>query len=400
MIAKMVRGKKTILKRRKNLRRITKSTPDKTLLFLILGLSIFGLLMVYSSSFITVKDNPFYFFFRQSIYIIIGLICCFFVYIIDYKQYPKYIAIGLGISILLLILVLIPGIGKTINGATRWIDLKLFDLQPSELTKLTFLIYLAAWTSKQKSQTKNVDIEKYLKKDLIPFITILTLISLLILLEPDLATTGIIGLTSLAVYFLSGRDYLHNIGTAFILVILILFGIFAAILAPYRYKRVNTYKDFLITGEVQDPKGTGYQLQNILIAVGSGGLFGVGFGESRQKFHYLGQTAFSDNIFAVIAEEFGLVGSLILTSIYFYILFRGLKIAEKVPDRFGRLLSSGIVIWITLQAFLHIGANIGLIPVTGIPLPFISYGGSSTVTIFIALGILLNISRQANLNNR
>ena len=154
----------------------------------------------------------------------------------------------------------------------------------------------------------------------------------------------------------------------------------------------------MTSGEVQDPRGTGYQVQNLLIAVGIGGVTGVGFGKSSQQFHYLGHTAFSDNIFAVIAEEFGLIGSVVLSTVFFYFLVRGLYIAEKVPDRFGRLLSSGIVIWITLQAFLHIGANIGMIPVTGIPLPFVSYGGSSIVIVLTACGILLNISRSAKLN--
>lgn len=376
------------------------SNFDKTTIALVLSLTLFGLIMVYSSSFIVVESKPFYYFIRQALFIILGLGGAFIAYIVDYKTYPKFILPALIFSIVLLIIVLIPGIGKEINGSRRWIDLKFFDLQPSEIIKLTFIIYLAAWSSnqKQKHNLNKESIKEHFRQQLLPFITILGLICSLVLFEPDLATTGIIGLTSLAVYFLSGRDSIHTVGTMIILLVLVISGVFAGLLAPYRFKRIKTYTDFLTSGEVQDPRGTGYQLQNLLIAVGSGGVTGVGFGESRQKFHYLGQTAFSDNIFAVIAEEFGLIGSVVLTTTFFYFLVRGLYIAEKVPDRFGRLLSSGIVIWITLQAFLHIGANIGMIPVTGIPLPFVSYGGSSIVTVLTASGILLNISRSAKLS--
>ncbi len=373
--------------------------PDIQILTIVLGLSVFGWIMVYSSSFIA-TSNPFYFFVRQGIYILLGLIAGYIAYSVNYKVFAKLIVPGIIVSIILLLIVLIPGIGKEINGARRWIDLGIIDLQPSELVKIVFIVYLAAWASKQKARkgiTKDV-INTHIKEDLIPFVSILGIICGLVLFEPDLATTGIIGITAISVYFLSGRDSIHTLGTFVILVVMLLSGVLAGVLAPYRFERVQTYMEFIKTGEVQDPLGSGYQLQNILIAVGSGGITGVGFGESKQKFHYLGQTAFSDNIFAVIAEEFGLIGSLILTILFMYILTRGLKIASKIPDRFGKLLASGIIIWIVLQAFLHIATNIGLIPVTGIPMPFISYGGSSVLVTMIAIAIYLNVSREARLN--
>lgn len=369
---------------------------DKSLLIMILGLLIFGALMVFSSSFIVHEKQPLYFFIRQVIYIILGLGVGFMLFITDYRVLQKYVTIGLGISVILLILVLIPGIGKNINGATRWIDLRFFDLQPSELAKLTFILYLSAWASKQRQKMGGFNQEAiidHIKEEIIPFVLILGFISVLILLEPDLGTTGILGLTALSVYFLSGRDSIHIIGTIFIALAIVFTGALAGVVAPYRMKRITTYIEFLRTGEVQDQLGRGYQLRNILIAVGSGGMFGVGFGESRQKFHYLGQTSFSDNIFAVIAEEFGFVGSVVLISVFFLFLKKGFSIASGAPDKFGKLLASGIVIWITLQAYLHIAANIGMIPLTGIPLPYISYGGSSIVVTLAASGLLLNISK-------
>lgn len=373
-----------------------KGHPDSEMLVMIIAFTVFGALMVYDSSFIA-HSNPFHFFIFQLLWILIGSAMGFVAYIVDYHFLKKLILPGLVVTIFLLIIVLVPGIGTEINGARRWIDIKVSLLQPSELTKLVFIIYLASWASKQgprKKINKEAIIE-HIKHELIPFVTILAVVCSLVLLEPDLATTGVVGLTALSVYFLSGRDAIHNFGTMLILFFMGLSGLLAGLLAPYRFARIKTYMDFLQTGQVQDPRDDGYQLQNILIAVGSGGLFGVGFGESRQKFHYLGDTSFSDNIFAVFAEEFGLLGCVILASAYFYFLMRGLNLAGRIEDRFGRLLVSGITIWIILQAYLHMAANIGLIPVTGITLPFISYGGSSMVTFLVASGILLNVSRSA-----
>lgn len=367
---------------------------DKSMLLVVAGIAIFGLLMVYSASFIN-HENPFYFFIRQSVYLLVGVVLAVIVYGMDYRWFPKLIGPGIVISIILLVAVLIPGIGKTVQGSSRWIDLQIFDLQPSELAKISFITYLAAWASKQKQRLilNQKEIMEHIREDLLPFVSILGIICLLVLLEPDLATTGVIGLTAIAVYFLSGRDLIHSIGTITILILMVISGVVAGILEPYRFERIQTYVDFLSTGEVQDPTDSGYQLKNVLTAVGTGGWFGVGYGESKQKFHYLGDTGFSDNIFAVIAEEFGLVGSVIFVTTFLYIALRGLKVAGGIEDRFAKLLAAGIVIWIVLQAFLHMAANIGLIPVTGITLPFVSYGGSSMVVTMVAMGLYLNVSR-------
>lgn len=375
-----------------------KGIPDKEMLTIFIVLTLFGIIMVYSASFIS--HSKFWFFTaNQIMWVVIGTTLGAIAYFMDYKLLTKLILPGFVVTITLLILVLIPEVGVEINGARRWLDIGPVNIQPSELVKLIFIIYLASWASKTKQHqiVKGTEgkIIQYLKHDLLPFGILLFLICGLVLLEPDLATAGIIGFTAIAVYFMAIKDKYQKYGAFMILGITVALGLIAGIVAPYRFERINTYVKFLSTGEVQDPLDDGYQLQNILIAVGSGGLFGVGFGESRQKFHYLGHTAFSDNIYAIIAEEFGFVGGIIIASAFLYLLLKGMQLAAKCDDDFARLLVSGITIWITLQAFFHIASNIGLIPVTGIPMPFLSYGGSSLVTILIASGIILNISRHA-----
>ncbi len=370
---------------------------DTVMLTIMASLTVFGLIMVYSASFIG-HSNPFYFFIRQLIFVTAGAFIALVAYLIDYRLLSKLVIPGMIFSVILLLIILIPGIGKEVQGATRWIDLGFFDVQPSEIAKLTFIVYLAAWASNQNNEVRSRrelnSLKTHFEKKMLPMLVVLAIVCGLVLIQPDLATAGIIGMTSLAMYFLSGRDIYHIFGAILMVAAFGVFGITAAVLEPYRLARVETYVDFFVTGEVQDPLGDGYQLKNILTAVGSGGIFGVGFGESRQKFHYLGQTAFTDNIFAVIAEEFGVVGSVILTSAYYYLFVRGMKLASQVKDPFGQLLASGIIIWIALQALLHIATNVGLIPVTGITLPYISYGGSSAIIILAASGLYLNIIRK------
>jgi len=234
--------------------------------------------------------------------------------------------------------------------------------------------------------------------DMIPFLAILFLILTLVLLEPDLGTTGIIGIVALGMFYLSGEGALHNFGFFSIMITGGLVGVLAAVLESYRLSRIQTYLTVLKTGMPDDRLGSGYQLSQVLIAVGSGGFLGAGFGQSKQKFNYLGETAFSDTIFAVIAEELGFLGASLVVSAFLYFGIRGFKIALNAPDRLSALLASGITIWITLQAFLNIAAYIGLIPLTGIPMPFVSYGGSSMIVTLCGLGILLNISKYVNLD--
>lgn len=365
------------------------------LLIVIVGLSLFGAVMIYSSSIVVaVKQDlpPEHYFLRQLMWILIGLVFLFIAYKIDYHIIAKLSLPGLIISIVLLVVVLIV---NRDNDIKRWIDLTYFDLQPSEIAKITLLVYLSSFLAKQK-EIKTITqkaIVKHIKTDILPFLGILGLVCGLIVIEPDMDTTIMLGVTGFILYFISGNDTLHTIGS-------VATGAFSALLvgimtltADYRMTRFKTFFDFWKTGDITDPFNTGFQFRQILIAVASGGMFGVGFGESRQKYHYLGDTAFSDTIFAIFAEEFGLIGCIVLVGIFIYIFLLGYKIAMKAPDKLGFLIAIAITTWITLQAVLHIGANVALIPINGNTLPFMSYGGSSIVINLAAIGILLNISR-------
>ncbi len=394
-----MKRRRSFLKRTKQ-RLFTQGSPDYLLLFLVIVLVLFGLVMVYDASVIVAADtynDQFRFLKFQLIWVGIGTFFAVLAYMFDYHNYPKIVIPAIVTTIVLLVLVVL--IGPVVFGSKRWFSVGDLNIQPSELAKLTFTLYLASWLSKQRpKQTKNVkeSFKNHLKTELLPFSIILILICFLIVIEPDLGTTAVVGATALIVYFISGNDVIHTIGSFFIIAIMMIVGISAAVIFPYRLRRVQTFLETLKSGNVSDPFGAGYQINQVLIAIGSGGLFGVGFGESRQKFFYLvGNSAFTDTIFAVFAEEFGFVGDVILVLSFLLFINQGIKIAKNTPDKLGSLLAVGITVWIGLQAFLNIAANVALGPLTGIPLPFFSYGGSSMVVILTAVGILLNISRYS-----
>ena len=263
-------------------------------------------------------------------------------------------------------------------------------------------MYLAVWLSKDRifkaalTQASSTARDLF-KEKLLKFIGVLGLVLLLILLEPDLGTTMIIGLTAFAMFYLSSTDSVHRKGTLGVVTIFGVIAVIAAILENYRVTRIKTFLDMLITGEVTDPWGKGYQMNQVLIGIGSGGLWGKGFGQSRQKFGYLVEnTAFTDSIFAIILEELGMLSGLLIVIAWLFFLWRGYLVACKSDSKLGFLLAGGITVWLTLQAFLNIGANVGLIPMTGVPLPFLTYGGSSTLVTMIGIAILLNISKYQN----
>jgi len=371
---------------------------DFRLLYTVAGLLGFGLLMIFSSSAIiafTESGNTFDFFLKQILWIAIGTVLAYVVYRLPLELISKTSVISMVVSIVLLVAVLF--VGKDLNGARRWIDLGSFDLQPSEVAKLGFIIYLSAWLSRKRPSVKSYKevLRQHLNDDLLPFMMLMGVVCFLIVLQPDLDTAVIIAVTALSVYFISGKDAIHTMGSLFIVVTTSIVGGLAAMAAPYRLSRLRTYVDFWITGDVQDKLDTGFQVWNNLIAIGTGGFLGVGFGESRQKLFYLQNAAFTDSIFSIIAEEFGLIGSLALIIAFLYFMSLGVEIAQKAPDKFSALLAMGITTWIVLQAFLNIGANLALIPFGGIPLPFISYGGSSTLVVLAGVGILLNIQRNS-----
>lgn len=357
-----------------------------------------GVVLVYDASVIVASEffgDQFRFLKLQFLWILVGVVGAIFAYFFDYHNYPKVIIPVIAATIILLVLVVFAG--PVVFGSRRWFDIGIINIQPSELAKLTFTIYLACWLSKQKKRSGNLKaaFREHFNSELLPFVLIFAIVCFLIVIEPDLGTTAVVAATALAVYFVSGTDIIHSLGASFLVFVMTLIGTAAAIISPYRLRRVTTFLETLESGNVSNPFGSGYQINQVLIAIGSGGLFGVGFGESRQKFFYLvGNSAFTDTIFAVYAEEFGFVGDVLLVFAFAFFISRGIKIAQNAPDRLGALLAVGITVWIGLQTFLNIAANIALGPLTGIPLPFFSYGGSSMVVVLYGVGILLNISRQ------
>jgi len=264
------------------------------------------------------------------------------------------------------------------------------------------IMYLSSWLAKRDYKYK--DFKSALRegfiKNLLGFLAILGTVAVLILLEPDLGTTMILCITCFIMFLMAGEDKTHTLASISVLLLLVPVAVLAAILEPYRLQRVMTFMSLLFTGKVADPQGSGYQMQQILIGIGSGGLFGTGFGQSRQRFGYLVEnTAFTDSIFAVILEELGFLGGTIIIIAWLVFLWRGLKIAMGAPDKEGKLLAAGITVWLVMQTLLNIAANVGFIPLTGMPIPFLSYGGSSTIVSLIGIGILLNISKYSNIQN-
>ncbi len=357
--------------------------PDRALLILIFIILGFGLMILASASTEISREHfnkSYYYFFHQLIYGVgIGLVFFFLVQKIHYKFWKKWAVLILAISIIALILVFVPNLGFGYGGAKRWLSLGFLSLQPSELVKLGFIIYLAAWLEKRKTEIK------IFSQSTLPFIIITVLIAVLIIAQPDIGTLVVIIITGLIIFFLAGA----KIGHIFSIAMCGLAGLFALIkIAPYRMNRFLVF----LNPEI-DPQGIGYQIKQALLAIGSGGLFGVGLAHSRQKYNYLPSPA-SDSIFAIAAEELGFIGAAVLIILFLALALRGFKIAKKSPDRFARLLAAGIISWFMVQAFVNIGAITGLIPLTGITLPFISYGASSMIVSLIGAGILINISKH------
>lgn len=376
---------------------------DRVLLFLTIGLLIFGWIMIYSGSFFIASQrantlftpyNPFHFFILHGIWITIGSIACYIICKIHYLHLKKLIIPALFVVIGLLLLVII--LPHEINGAKSWIIIGGFTLQPSELAKPVLVVYLASLFAKQDNNAK-FDMKTYLTKQVAPFAIATLGISGLVIIGGDLGSAAILLGTALIMFFISDRRWQHDASVGVFAGLGALAGTIFIAMEPYRLTRVKNYLEFLVDGQFRDQLNTGYQLYQTILAVGSGGLFGYGFGQSRQKYNYLQETAFNDTIFAVVAEEFGLLGSILLIVAFATLFFRGLKIAQHSPDRFSAFIAIGIVAWLFVQTLVHLGVNVGLIPLTGLTLPFISAGGSSLLACMAGIGLLLNVSKEANL---
>jgi cell division protein FtsW len=299
----------------------------------------------------------------------------------------KWASLLLLINLVLLVLIFLPGIGFEFRGASRWINLGPISFQPSEFLKLTFILYLAAWlASRFPSQkvSKNQSMRENSQTFLV-FLMVMGIISLLLVFQPDISTLGVIILVAGLMYFLAKTPLWQSFLMIFTGVV---FLIILVKLAPYRAARFLVFFDPAV-----DPMGIGYQIKQSLIAVGSGGIFGLGLGMSQMKFGFLPQSM-TDSIFAIFAQETGFIGSAFLIFLFLVFFWRGFRIGKLSQDKFFQLTAWGITIWICLQSFINIGAMIKVLPLTGIPLPFISYGGSALVVELAGVGILLNISRQ------
>ena len=355
---------------------------DIKLFISILIISIFGIIMIYSSSSIWAEykyNDSFRFLKLQSVFFIIGLVLMIIFSKIDYHIYYKKSNYFLLICIILLILVLVPGLGQIRNGSRSWFGIGGFGLQPSEFTKLALIIFCS------KYLTNNIKNVKSIKTGIIPILIIVILIFLLVMLEPDLGTGLIILVSIIGLLYASGCpiSFFVKIG---ILGLLSLAGLIIA--APYRIKRITAYLN-----PWSDPLGTGFQSIQSLYAIGPGGLFGMGLFNSIQKHFYLPEPQ-TDFIFSIISEEFGILGILIVSTLFIIIIYRCIKISLECNDLFGKLLSFGIVFQLSFQILLNLSVVIGLLPVTGVTLPFLSYGGSSLIITMISMGIILNISKK------
>lgn len=318
--------------------------------------------------------------FNQTVFgLILGSIACFFTSKIDYKIYRKYAFFIFVASVVVTLLVFVPDLGFSHGGAKRWVRIGTFSFQPSEFLKIGFVIFLSAWMASVKERVKT------LKYGLTPFVVMVSIVGLVLLLQPDTDTFLITVFAGIAIYLSSGGKWKHILALGLICVLGL--GILAYE-RPYVRARINTF-----INPAHDSLGSGYQIQQSLIAIGSGGLFGRGFGQSIQKFNVLPEPM-GDSIFAVASEEFGFVGATSIILLFIFFCIRGLKIASRTPDAFGRLMVVGIVIMISSQAFVNIGAMVGVLPLSGITLPFVSHGGTALFMTLAEVGIVLNISKS------
>ncbi len=356
-----------------------------SVLIIVLLLISIGIIFIYSSSCVyslQVKNNPLFYLNRHLLFLGIGFVLSIAAMVIDYRDL-RYIAKPLMIfSIFTLLLLLVPGVGKAVFGARRWFKIGPFSFQPSELTKLAILIYLADLLTRKKGMIRDF------KKGFLPPILVLGLSCFLIVIQPDLGNSLLIGTIVLVVLFVAGARVKH-IGALGFLALPAIY--FLVVKVPYRLARIMAFWD-----PWKDRQGIGFQLTQSQIALGSGGVFGVGLGKSVQKLFYL-PAAHTDFVFSIIGEEIGLIGTATVILLFASFIWQGARIIKRTKDSFGYFLATGIVVMISLQAVINIGVSIGAFPTKGLPLPFISYGGSALIINMISVALLLNISRIQDL---
>lgn len=354
---------------------------DWLLLIGIVIISLFGVLMIYSASYVWAEykfDDPYKFVKTQALFLVVGYVMMYFMLKVPYTKYLNKSNLIFGVCFILLILVLIPGIGTVRNGSRSWFGIGGFGIQPSEFTKLGMIIFTAKYLAFNEKALGDI------KKGVLPILGVLLLVFGLIMLQPDFGTGVIIVMSIVVMLFVSGvkMGFFIKIGIVGLLGVVGLI-----IMAPYRMKRIVSFLN-----PWSDPLGSGFQIIQSLYAIGPGGLLGLGFGNSIQKHFYLPEPQ-TDFIFAIISEEFGFLGVLIVSLLFILIIYRGFRIAIHCEDKFGKYLAFGITFQLAFQALLNLMVVVGLIPVTGVTLPFLSYGGSSLLITMISMSILLNISK-------
>ncbi len=359
---------------------------DRILLGIVFVLVISGFFILASAFLGPAAQNADTFYSALLRQILIGFLggglAFFIVSRIPYQIWQK-LALPIFLATLLLTtLVFAPHIGFLHGGSRRWISLGPLFFQPSELLKFGFLIYLSSWLASRKEEVSSF------KFGLFPFLIIIAFVGALLMMEPNVSTLLVIGFTAISLFFIAGGRF-KQIAVAALIAGALLFALVST--QSYLKERVLVFMD-----PSHDPQGSGYQTQQAKIAFGSGGLFGKGFGMSVQKFNYLPEPT-GDSIFAIIGEEFGFIGTAALIGLFLFFLYRGLQISSRAPDNFGRLLGSGIAIMIVFQSFMNMAAMTGIFPLTGLPLLFISQGGSALALTLAEVGVLLNISKYQNI---
>lgn len=361
----------------------TRSVPDLWMIVAIIGILAIGVVMVYSASAVAAfhdYGDAFYYVKRQLLFAVLGVAAMYMTMNVEYTIWRKYAIPAVLLCFGLLVIVLIPGLGVVRGGARSWLGIGSFGIQPSEFMKLAMVLFLAKLLSERPNQIGRFT------TGLMPPLGIMGLAFALIMLQPDLGTGAVMIGASLLVIYVAGARLSHLGGLAFVGLVGFV-GLIAA--APYRLQRITAFLD-----PWQDPLGAGYQSIQSLYAIGPGGLVGLGLGMSRQKYNYLPEPQ-TDFIFSILAEELGFIGGTLLLLLFLLLIWRGMRTAITITDSYGSLLASGIVGIIAVQVLINIGVVIGLMPVTGITLPLVSYGGSSLTLLLTALGILLNLSRYA-----
>jgi cell division protein FtsW len=353
------------------------------LLAIVVLLCVLGLVMVMSASSVVGLyqfGSTWYFVKRQAIWLLIGLVVLVVTMRIDYHAWRRLAVPILGGSTVLLVLVLIPGVGREVYGSTRWLGYGPVQIQPSEFAKLGLLLFVADLLARRVHRMRDLHVT------LKPVLIVTGVVVGLVLLQPNLGTTMVIGAIVVAMLFVAGAPLLP-LGSVAVGGALLAGGL--ALAAPYRRARLLGFRE-----PWSDPLGAGYQTIQSLVGIAQGGLAGVGLGASRSKWGFL-PFAHTDFVFAIIAEETGLIGASVVVLLFVALCWLGIVVALRAPDAFGMLLAAGVTTWLSVQAFVNIGAVIGILPITGVPLPFVSFGGSSMLATMAATGILLNVARHA-----